>query len=252
MASKYDMAQLESPAPKVVTSTLAAPPPALAPPPVQVVRHEFVMVPPPPTPRDNWYLEHGGLTASAAVIASAIAGTIAWYGIKAARDNLARQMDDQRKIAQKVARASVVSANRQKWIDAIRDDLAELITADDVMLEHSRTNFNNVPVDDREKYKERVGAARAKVQLMHRRIQLRLNPSKPTHEALMRAVDTLIAATDPDHRNARNGLIEGAQSFLRHEWLRLKQEAGDWDSAIMSSPEIAVRRRWFGRILHRS
>ncbi len=244
------MAQLQIPAPQVTETVPAqavvpapvpvvrheyvmAPPPALVTAPVQVVRHEYVMVAPQPPPSEGWFLKNGGMTASAALIAA----VVALIGIYVARTNLIRQMDDQRKIAQRVSRASVVSANRQKWIDALREDLAELITADAVVIKEIRADGEEPSLAHKAPTREELAEAHAKIELMHRRIQLRLNPEKPEQIALMNAVEHLINNSGKKNAIAQTELIIKAQAFLRGQWLRLKKEAGDWDDAIEGLPE---------------
>lgn len=127
--------------------------------------------------------------------------------------------------------ASVVSANRQRWIDGLRDDLAAFLAADFVILDIYEMDHEDITAADRAENRRQVAEAKRDRRLTQRRIQLRLNPEKPHHKELYQAVMDVIPATGKDHRAARSRLIKSAQSLLRREWLRLKAEAGEWEPA---------------------
>lgn len=249
------MAQLEQStsesAASVAPATIARPVPITV-----VVRHEVKMVPSVAStapPQVNPWLQYGGpfFTGAAAIIAAVVAGSIAWRGISVARDNVVDQIRSQREVAARVARASVISANRQKWIDGIRDDLAEFLAADSVLIDDFRSDDDDLLEAERAAQRARVKEAKVRIQLMQRRIQLRLNPDKPTHIALFEAVKTVIPATGREHTKARNALIKDAQAFLRHEWLRVKKEAGEWDDAISASAPMVQKSSFFQRVFNR-
>lgn len=191
-----------------------------------------------PPPQVSPLIQYGGpySTAAAAVIAASIAGAIALKSINAARDNLITQMNAQREIAAKASRASVISANRQKWIDGVREDLAEFIAADFVLLDDVEIDEGVMSEAAKIRHHDRVEDAKRTRRLMQRRIQLRLNPDKESHKALYKAVTDLMPATGKDHRLARVRLVKIAQAFLRQEWLRVKAEAGEWDRINTSGP----------------
>lgn len=210
------------------------------------------------------YLQFGGPYAAglAAVIAASLAATIAWRGINSARDNLVRQLAAQREISARTSRASVVSANRQKWIDALREDLASFLAADFALLDDNDVDEDDLTEVEKSKLDDRVRDAMQLRRLMQRRIQLRLNPDKPRHKALYKDVCLLLPATGSDHRKIRVRLIKTAQSFLREEWLRIKKEAGDWEEAVAEQPLtdkptaekpswLRTFCSWFGRATQR-
>jgi hypothetical protein len=180
----------------------------------------------------TWF-QYGGpyFAGLAAVIAAGLAAHVALRGIKASRDNVIDQIIAQRQIAARTARAHVISASRQKWIDGLRDDLAAFIAADFVLLDDSDVDEEKLePAERIERFKQVATATRDR-RMLQRRIQLRLNPDKPHHEALYKAVRVVMPATGNKHRAARSRLIRAAQALLRQEWLRVKSEAGDWAEA---------------------
>ncbi len=209
-------------------------------------------------------------TAGAAVIAATIAAAVALWGIRANRKNLLEQIEIQRLIAKeqltvqrdmaakqlntqqelavlqletqrqlsaRTSWASVVSANRQRWIDGLREDLAELIGADFVLLEDAkfiRAGANN---EDLRVHDARVNLANDRRRMLYKRIQLRLNPEKSTHQELLQVVERLLNATDAEaHGRALEDLTSKSQSLLRREWLRVKAEASG-ESALLPSAD---------------
>lgn len=185
------------------------------------------------------YLQYGGPYAAglAAVMAASVAAVIALKGINAARDNLIAQLDAQRRISARVSRASVVSANRQKWIDALREDLASFLAADFALLDDNNVDEDDLSEVEKSRLYDRIREAKQTRRLMQRRIQLRLNMEKSHHEALYKDIRALMPATGEEHRTIRVRLIKSAQSFLRAEWLRVKAEAGDWEDAVSSEAQ---------------
>jgi hypothetical protein len=183
-----------------------------------------------PEPSFAW-MQYGGsyFTGFAAMVAAGIAAHVALRSIKTTRDNLTEQLNLQRELSANTSRASVVSANRQRWIDALRDDLAELIAADYILADDVKLEEHELSEVDLAKHQERVEDASQRRRLMYRRIQLRLNPEKPHHDELLQAVRIVMRASGPAHPKAARKLTNTAQIFLRREWLRVKAEASGID-----------------------
>lgn len=184
-------------------------------------------------------------TGLAAIIASLIAGTVAILSIRASRKNLLEQLKVQRDLADKAqnlqrelsARASwanVVSTNRQKWVDALREDLAEFISADYVLVNDLSNGDNSITALENNKRNEIVAEATIKRRTYYRRIQLRLNPNKPAHEELWQEIKAVSSGTDKEHSAAMRRLITKAQKLLRGEWVRVKYEASGATAPLSS------------------
>lgn len=182
--------------------------------------------------------QYGGpyFAGTAAILAAGFAGFIALRSIRASRENLILQLETQREIAARTTRASVISANRQKWIDGIREDLAEFIAADFVLLDDVKVDESELSEAALLKHTDRVAEAKRTRRLMFRRIELRLNPAKANHQDLLKAIRDLMPATGRQHLKARDHLVNTARTFLRQEWMRVKREAGEWDSLIAAPP----------------
>lgn len=167
------------------------------------------------------WVQYGGsfATGGAAILAASLATIVALRGISANRKNVVDQLDLQRELAARASWANVVSANRQRWIDSLRDDLAEFISADFVLAEYANS-------DESAGYSsEEVSIAKQRRRLMFRRIRLRINREKPDQEELWQAIKTVMPATGSDHRAAVNSLTKISSRLLRQEWLRVKAEA---------------------------
>jgi hypothetical protein len=138
----------------------------------------------------------------------------------------------QREAAKLQSRASVVSASRQRWIDALRDDIAEFLTVD---AEHKA--FDASPSFDPDvnlasiREKDRL---LARQMLLLRRVRLRLNPAEDIHNDLLDRMKRLVVAPQLESAAASEEVVELAQTILKAEWERVKREAsGD---VHMASP----------------
>jgi hypothetical protein len=172
------------------------------------------------------WVQYGGsyATAAAGILAATLAALVALRGISENRKNMLDQLNLQRELGARSSWANVVSANRQRWIDALREDLAEFISADFVLAE-------NLDLDEEDatpaivRKREIVEQARQRRRLMFRRIQLRLNREKPEQKALWEALRAVMPATGEDHREAVRRLADLSRRVLRKEWERVKSEA---------------------------
>ena len=124
-------------------------------------------------------------------------------------------------LAKRQIRASVVSASRQKWIDALREQLSEITAALRVIGLHRR--FETIPqveLDDRIE----------NLALLESRISLLLNPNEEDHKeisAIIRqAIDKIGEGSERDKRVAIQAqlisLVAQSQVVLKREWKRVK------------------------------
>jgi len=123
-------------------------------------------------------------------------------------------------VAKRQIRASVVSANRQKWIDQLRECLAELIAA---------LRFLNLRRDgsvalSQDKWIERYERAF----LLTSKVALLLNPQEDDHRALHAALQeagSLLLSNDDDRKKIvpiTQRILEQSQAILKREWERVK------------------------------
>ena len=133
------------------------------------------------------------------------------------------------------SRASVVSASRQRWIDALRDDIAEV--------RHDRRRdkgFDAQPSSnpkvnlDFDPEKDRL---LARQMLLLRRVRLRLNPTEGDHQELVRRMNKLMVTPQLESGKPAEAVIQLTKKILKDEWERVKREANG-DVAV-SSPSFS-------------
>jgi hypothetical protein len=133
-------------------------------------------------------------------------------------------------VARRQFNASVLSANRQKWIEELRDMLAELISllVAAVVIksqwqdkwDHARGAFKAEPglID---KF-QRMVLAQAKINLL-------LNPTDADHQKLVHTIDTALkrlqseASSDRDTQADILLITQLGQTILGRMWERVKQ-----------------------------
>ena len=132
-------------------------------------------------------------------------------------------------VARRQFSATVLSGNRQKWIEALRDDLAELIS----LLATGLV----VKSKWKDKWEEGRGALNAepalldkfeRIVLVQARIQLLINPADADHQRLSEAIE--VAAGRLRSEEARETETEAdirtivrlSQSIIKREWQRVK------------------------------
>jgi hypothetical protein len=133
-------------------------------------------------------------------------------------------------VARRQFNASVLSANREKWIEALRDTLAELISlmAGAVVVkarwrdkcDKGRGALNAEPAL-LEKF-ERIVLAQSKIRLL-------TDPSKADDQRLYQAIEAAVrrlqseAALDAETEADIETIAGFAQAILQREWQRVKR-----------------------------
>ena len=133
-------------------------------------------------------------------------------------------------VARRQFNANVISANRQKWIEHLRDHVAELISllvAALVIKAKWRENWNRGRGAI-----ESSPALLAKLErivLVQYKIRLLVNPTEPDHVELYRAIDVAFkrlqaedAAEDESEADIE-AITRIAQAILKREWERVKR-----------------------------
>jgi len=118
-------------------------------------------------------------------------------------------------------RASIVSANRQKWIDGLRDQLADLIADIRVIGLHRK-----IDLLENEEYDTRL----QRLLLAEIKVNLLLNPNEADHKALTRTIreviEKIFSGDEIAKRRATNELlpeiVHQTQAILKREWERVK------------------------------
>lgn len=133
-------------------------------------------------------------------------------------------------VARRQFNATVLSANRQKWIESLRDLLAELIALYVAAIV--------VKLKWKERWEEGLGPVTANPELLEKlerivlvqsKIRLLINPAEADHQHLYKAVESAFrrlrdaetnkADTEADIEN----IAKLAQAILKREWERVKR-----------------------------
>lgn len=130
------------------------------------------------------------------------------------------------RIATKQIRASTVSANRQRWIDQLRDDVCELLVHMKLLVSVRDPRTKEARLD----FGDTVEFISKPLRLRNR-IALRLNRREEAHNELLRIIDAYQAlAMDPtevftlkEASTASATLLAKAQEILKSEWERVKR-----------------------------
>jgi hypothetical protein len=126
-------------------------------------------------------------------------------------------------VAKKQISSSIVSTNRQKWIDRLRDELAALLK--DVQHTPSAYSANSISTSEAiAKYGEIT--ERSEV------IKLLINPNEVDHQELVRLISTasalVISSINQKQGNAEQlqkisqNIVNLSQKILKREWERVK------------------------------
>jgi hypothetical protein len=132
-------------------------------------------------------------------------------------------------VAKRQFNATVLSANRQKWIETLRDAVAGLVSLlVTAMVVKSRWEQNW----NRGRAALTDPALMEKLQQMVQtqfRIRLLLNPTEPDHVRLQQAIDAALKrlrseeSSDADMEADIETITSLTQAILKREWQRVKQ-----------------------------
>ncbi|MBB5738956.1 hypothetical protein [Brevundimonas aurantiaca] len=116
-------------------------------------------------------------------------------------------------VAALIARGVAIAQLRQAWINALRDDLAEVFATSDRIAKLVR-DPDNTP-EGAAKLTEQAHLSMA----AHRRVLLRLNPLEPLHSSLKGRLDDLVRVGGHDEYIAKiDEALSTAQALLKLEW----------------------------------
>ena len=117
----------------------------------------------------------------------------------------------------KQIRATLISANRQAWINTLRDELAELFELSMWKLLHRPGTLDG---DEGYKY----GAEkRSRIRLLINKIRLRLNPQEPDSQAFLEYLSKLQTADESTFYELMERAVTKGQQILKTEWGRVKK-----------------------------
>ncbi|GGD87202.1 hypothetical protein GCM10011515_03380 [Tsuneonella deserti] len=174
------------------------------------------------------------IAAVSAGIALLAAGG-AWGAVLVNRRNATDTIRAMVNTGARTSRAAVVSANRQKWIDAIRDDVAEFISVRSQLKGLENLHRDLGAASDHLPAEERL--LRTRLLMLRARVEMRLNHDEDEHFALLSAMDRY---DEKASQVADLALRTKARSIFKAEWTRLKKEASGIDPFVR---EVVPERR---------
>ncbi len=143
-------------------------------------------------------------------------------------------------IATRTLKANLLSNSRLKWIDSLRDQLAEFISVSESLRllrdgkKENRERPKNLPnepdqitnLDDAlQEWKQDI----EKLYFVQSKIRLLINPTESDNKQLIEKCDEILKMSFNEKRpavhigNAIGELIELSQKILKHEWERVKR-----------------------------
>src|SRR5262245_43863017 len=117
----------------------------------------------------------------------------------------------------KQIRANLVSANRQAWINALRDELAELF---ELLTWQFHLRPGTYSGDDGYRYE---AEKRSRIRLLINRIRLRLNPNESDAQALLGLLEKLQSLDESSFDGSMEKAVSKGQDILKAEWKRVKK-----------------------------
>ena len=136
-------------------------------------------------------------------------------------------------VAGVLARWSVISGLRQKWINALRNDIAAYLRDIELANYHAGMFLTSVPRSkESEELLSKIVNKRIAAQLLYRRILLRLNNTETLHITLASSLTELLGTATTERIEATTAL---ARQVLKREWQVTKY-------GIFFHPVMAWRR----------
>lgn len=162
-------------------------------------------------------------TATSALLAVAASIYIMRAQIYSAKEIALKQISQARDQADKQIASTVLSANRQAWINELRNTIANFVVA----VNHLNST-KAVPIEGRSSSEIIIAADNCWLQLS--KIRLLINPGEDLHNDLLSLANDFYDSIMRVHENSEfksieSELIACAQRVLKAEWTRVKQLA---------------------------
>ena len=122
-----------------------------------------------------------------------------------------------------LTKESKTSEFRQQWIDAVRNDLAEFMSAVGGVVQHKRLSIHSPSENPEDRFFKHYPMAEAAA-TRATRLVLRLNPDE--HREIICLIDRLLEAysmTEPEYAKLTTKLTLQSQQMLKAEWSVVKR-----------------------------
>ena len=128
------------------------------------------------------------------------------------------------KIAKKQINASILSGNRQEWINTLRDEISSFVSIASLLGGLRSTGFKSVSLDQINNYAKEISERKSKIELL-------LNPSESLHNELLKEIEKMVTIAihseveldAVEHRLCIDNILNKAKAILKQEWIRVKK-----------------------------
>ncbi|MBO9581929.1 MAG: hypothetical protein J7498_13640 [Sphingobium sp.] len=130
-------------------------------------------------------------------------------------------------IAFRHSRKLALARNRQSWLDALRDDVAELIAlADDVAT--TTTQLLHGDEEQKKARSSRLHDQTVELQAIRYRIRLRLRAGNMLHDNLIASLfGNDMASPNPETRHLwRDGVVQSTEAIIQKVWKEIETGRG--------------------------
>lgn len=117
----------------------------------------------------------------------------------------------------KQIRANLVSANRQAWINALREELAELF---ELLTWQYHLRPGTYSGEEGYRYE---AEKRSRIRLLTNKMRLRLNPNEPDAQELLKDLERLQSFDESTFEDLMEKAVSKSQDILKAEWKRVKK-----------------------------
>lgn len=129
-------------------------------------------------------------------------------------------------LAYRYAQRLAASQNRSAWLDALRDDVANLIAAADnvsTLIKHVQSLGEVKAILEAEHVLRDKTSA---LQVLRFRVRLRLQQANPNHLALIEVIEQFVKAAKGDEterRSLRDALVAHSELVIQQVWQRIER-----------------------------
>jgi hypothetical protein len=114
-------------------------------------------------------------------------------------------------------RANLVSANRQAWINGLREELAELF---ELLTWQFRLRPGTYSGEEGYRYE---AEKRSRIRLLTNKVRLRLNPNESDAQLLLEYLEKLQSCDESIFEELMENTVSKGQEILKAEWKRVKK-----------------------------
>jgi hypothetical protein len=128
------------------------------------------------------------------------------------------------KIARKQINASILSGNRQEWINTLRNEVSGFVSVISLLGALRSGGYKGVTSDEANKFGREAMERKSKIELL-------LNPSESLHNELIAAIENALsiaihAEIEPnavEQRRYIDQILNKSKTILKQEWVRVKK-----------------------------